>query len=194
MTKTLFALPFAALIPLLGACASASATGKAADRPDLVIPPPPSHVVPITPEPIVEPVGEVPSLPSTGAPKPPARPAAPRPAPDSRTEAKPGEVKPETPPETTPQPVPQPPAAPAPQLRTAESTTTQVAVRATIDRTKSILSTVDYRQLTNVRKRAYDDAKRFLQQAEDALKGGNEVFAKGVADKADPQAKQPAGG
>ena len=53
---------------------------------------------------------------------------------------------------------------------------------------------MDYRQLTNVRKRYYDDAKRYLQQAEDALKGGNEVFAKGVADKAETLAKELAGG
>jgi len=193
MWKLLKLAPLVVLVPVVAACASMSATSKSADRPALVIPLPPPHVVPLTPEPVVEPVVEVPPAPSSAAPKPPARPA-PRPsASEARGEAKPGETKP---PETPPQPepaTPTAPPAPAPQLRTAESTGAEGVVRATIDRARNLLNEVDYRRLNNERKKAYDDAKRFAQQADDALKAGNTVFAQGVATKAETLAKELAG-
>src|SRR5262249_13243325 len=54
--------PLIVLAPLIGvgACVSASARSKPAE-PALIIPPPPPHVVPITPEPVLEPVADVPS-------------------------------------------------------------------------------------------------------------------------------------
>jgi hypothetical protein len=182
-------------LPLAAACASAEAKGKN-DSPALMIPPPPAHVVPITPEPLLEPVGEIPSPPAAGTARPPARPPA-RPATgETRPEAKP-------PSPTDTKPVEQPatpeialvaPVAPAPQLRTPESSGTEGAIRASIDRTRGLLNTIDYRRLTAARKRAYEDAKTFAQQAEDALKGGNVVFAQSVATKAETLAKQLSGG
>ena len=53
---------------------------------------------------------------------------------------------------------------------------------------------MDYAPLTNLRKKAYNDAKRFMDQAEEALKEGNLAFAQGVANKADTLAKELAGG
>jgi hypothetical protein len=47
--------------------------------------------------------------------------------------------------------------------------------------------------LSDVRKKAYNDAKLLLQQAEDALKEGNLAFAQGVASKAETLAKELAG-
>lgn len=179
------------LAQVLGACASLTGKTKPSDRPDLVIPPPPPHVVPITPEPIIEPVADVPAAPST---TPAARPPrttreAPKPA---TTDAKP-EPKPETPaPETAP-PAPVAPPPPAPQLRTAESSAAEAGVRASIERTKNLLSTVDYRRLSSSRRKVYDDAKRFIQQAEDALKVGNAVFAQSIAGKAEILAKDLSG-
>lgn len=184
---------FVVLIPLIGACASASAGSKAAARPDLVIPPPPPHVVPITPEPVVEPVAEIPGPPTAApAPRPgrtretPSRPA------EAKPEAKPGESKPDQPAAETPV-SPATPPAPAPQLRPADSSAAEGIVRASLERTKAMLETIDYRRLTNVRKKAYNDAKRFMQQAEDALKAGNAVFAQGVATKAETLVRELAG-
>ena len=176
-----------------GACASAP---KTADRPALGIPPPPPHVVPITPESVVEPVGEIPapSVPAgRGAPRGtrdvPAKPAT-EPKQEGKADAKPDV----TPPADTPPTVaPVAPPPPAPQLRTAESTGAEASVRATIDRTRNLLNTVDYRRLTAARKKAYDDAKAFAQQADDALKAGNVMFAQGVAAKAETLAKDLAG-
>jgi hypothetical protein len=194
MRKTLLAIPLIALIPLVGACASASATGKAIE-PGLAVPPPPPRVIPINPEPVVEPVADVPASPSATPSRPPARPPAPKPS-DARSDTKATEAKPpdqpvvEAPP--PPPPVTGPPAA-APQLRTAESNGAEGGVRATIDRARLLLNGVDYRQLSNARKKAYDEAKRFAQQAEDALKGGNTVFAQSIAAKAETLAKELAG-
>ena len=195
MTKVL--APIAAVTLLaagVSACASASASPKGSE-PGLVIPAPPPHVVPITPEPIVEPVGEIPggtssapagvSAPRTGR---GTREAAPRPAAtESRPEAKPGETA--APPEPLPTPV-APPSGPPPQLRTADSAGTEGTVRTTIERARQILATVDYRHLTIERRKAYDDAKKFADQADEALKQGNVVFAQGVAAKAETLAKE----
>lgn len=184
------------LVVLAAGCASASG-GNPADRPDLVVPPPPAHVVPITPEPVIEPVADVPAPPSASAPagrgagrasrETPPKPAAS----EAKPEAKPGETKPDTAAEAAPPATP--PPAPAPQLRTAESSGAEAAVRGAIERTRNLLNSIDYRLLTPARRKAYDDAKGFAQQAEDALKAGNMVFAQSVATKAEALAKELAG-
>jgi len=181
----------AALTAAAGACASAQATAPGEQA--LTVPPPPPHVVPITSEPIVEPVPEIPAPANTAPATRSNRPAreTPRPQSDSKPEAKPGEAKPAEQP-AQPDLVPAP-AAPAPQLRTTESSGAEASVHATIDHARGLLNSVDYRRLTNARKKAYDDAKTFAQQAEDALKAGNVVFAQGVAGKAETLAKELAG-
>jgi hypothetical protein len=193
MRRVLLVTP---LVILVGGCASALGR-KPADRPDLVVPPPPAHVVPITPEPVIEPVADVPAPPNGSAPagrgtgrgsrETPPKPAAS----EARPEAKPGETKPDTAIEAAP-PAP-PPPAPAPQLRTAESSGAEGAVRGAIERTRNLLNSIDYRLLNPARRKAYDDAKGFAQQAEDALKAGNMVFAQSVANKAEALAKELAG-
>jgi hypothetical protein len=67
------------------------------------------------------------------------------------------------------------------------------AVRTTIDTARGILNGLNYGNLSNVRKKAHNDAKLLLQQAEDALKEGNLAFAQGVANKAETLAKELAG-
>lgn len=179
--------PAIVFIPLLTACASAQAKGT--DGPTLDVPPPPPHVVEIAAEPL-EPVGEIPN-PNTPAPARTARPAA------RETAPKPDTSKPEPPrtdaPATTPAPAPETPAPvapppPNPQLLTPQTADTSGAaknVRSTIDRATKTLSTVNYGPLSNERKKAYDDAKLSLQQAEEALKQGNIVFAQAMATKAE---------
>ena len=66
-------------------------------------------------------------------------------------------------------------------------------VSLTLTRANNDLSRVDYRALNNDARTQYDTAKRFVQQADRALREKNLVFAKSVADKAAALAAQLAG-
>jgi hypothetical protein len=66
-------------------------------------------------------------------------------------------------------------------------------VRTTIDSARGILNGVNFGPLSTARKKAYNDAKLFLQEAEEALKEGNLAYAQGVANKAETLAKELAG-
>ena len=183
------------LSALAGACASVS--GKTPDRPDLVVPPPPPRVIPINSEPIAEPVPELPSAAGPGTSRAPARPPAPRPSAEPKPDPKANEAKPDAKPAEAPPPEPAPPVAPpaaAPQLRTTESSAAEASARGSIERTRNLLQGIDYGRLSNARKKAYEEARRFAQQAEDALKAGNAVFAQNVATKAETLARQLSGG
>ena len=181
-------LPLLILLPAIG-CASVQAKSKPEDRPALNVPLPPLRVIKPTPEPepVPEPVVEPP--PAT-PPNRAARPPAPKPDP------KPGEQKPVEPPPVEPLPAPPPAATPPAQLQTPQTSDTSGAartVRTTIDTARGILNSVNFGPLTNARKRAYNDVKLLLQQAEDALKQGNLGIAQGVASKAETLAKELAG-
>ena len=194
MKPLLWALP-ALIVPLLSGCAALSAKGKAPDLPPMNVPPAPTRVIEPAPEPLPEPVADLPAAaPTSPAPRNNARPPVTRPAPQA--ESKPTDPKPvEAPPPQDPAPVPQPPA-PTAQLRTPQTADTSNAeknVRATLARAGGLLSNVDYRLLNNERKKAYDDSMRFIKQSEDALKEGNFVFAQAVAAKAETLAKELAG-
>ena len=174
------------LLPAVG-CASSGKT----DRPPLVVPTPPARVIEPLQEPLPEPVVEIPSsasAPTATAPpprtntRPPAsREAPPKPA----AETKPAEVTGEAAP-PTPAPI-----TPPPQLRTAESTeAAEKNIRASVDRARQLLNGVDYRRLNNELRKAYNDSKKFAEQAEDALKKGNVALAQAVATKAETLAKE----
>jgi hypothetical protein len=192
MKKVVLALPLIAL--MAGGCASVSA--KAKDAPALNVPPAPPRVLEPVPDPPPEPVAELPAT----APATPPNTTAPRPnrgrenRPPATPDPKAGEQKPLEP-VTPPDPVPPPPAQPPAQLQTPQTADTNSvrAVRAMIDRAYGLLNGIDYRQLPDVRKKAYDDAKRFAAQADVALKEGNVVFAQAVAAKAETLAKELAG-
>lgn len=178
-----------ALLPLAG-CASMEARPNVGDRPALIVPLPPAHVIEAAPEPEPEPepVSELPPAP------PPvsrtSRPASSRPAAPPPTDPKPVEQPPVEP------PVAAPPVTPPAQLRTPQTADTSAAARTartTIQNATTILNGVNYGPLSNERKKAYDQAKLFLKQAEDALKEGNLVFAQAVANKAETLAKELAG-
>jgi hypothetical protein len=92
MSKTFFVLPLLVLAPLAG-CSSVHATAKPADRPALVVPPPPPRIIEPGPDMPPEPVAELPpppGAPATRSPRPPAS----RPSSEPKSEAKPGETKP----------------------------------------------------------------------------------------------------
>jgi hypothetical protein len=194
MRKLLFVISLVALAPMVSACASASAKTNPADRPPLAVPPPPPRVIEAAPQPdpVPEPVADLPPPPVTTKQSRPPRETGPKQESAKTPETKAGE----TPPAEPPAPAPPAPQPAAPQLRTpqtADSTEAERNVRSTIDRASKSLGGVDYRPLNNERKKAYNDAKMFIQQAEDALKQGNFVFAQGVANKAETLARELAG-
>ena len=177
----------------LSAIVSACATTRAEtprERPALDVPPPPPRViVPLPapqPPPGPEPVGELPPLGATAPPRPRPQQSRERDTTTAKPE-KPEDPKPVEPPPTTPA------APPVPQLRIPETTDpAQLSgqIRDIIDRTRKVLENVDYRTLTRERRKAYDDAKKFATEADEALKVANLVFAKELADKAERLAKE----
>jgi hypothetical protein len=184
------------LLPLVSGCTTLQAKKAPVERPALDVPPPPPRIV--EPAPAPEPPPEpVPDLPPPSAAPPKPRPQQPRPA---NTEPKPEAPKQEVPADATPpptplpQPVPQP--AQVPQLRTpqtADGAEAEKNVRAAIDRAKNALGAVNYNALSNERKKVYNDAKSFIQQAEDATRQGNFVLAQASASKAEVLAKEISG-
>jgi hypothetical protein len=176
------------LIGLVATAGAGCATTRAEvprERPALDVPvPPPRVITPLPPpEPLpVEPVG---NLPGNSAPSPP-RPRPQRPPETAKPETKPEETKP-------PEQNPQGQTPLVPQLRTPDvgnpALVTQ-QVRDTISRARAVLENIDYGPLSDTRKKVYDDAKLFANQAEEALKGNNLVAAKELAEKAERLAKE----
>lgn len=181
------------VVGLAAVGASACATTRAAgpvERPALEVPlPPPRVIVPLPPpqSPLPDPVED---LPGAGAPAP-ARPRPPRDRDNSKPDPKPEETKPQD-----PAPPASPTPAPVPQLRiqeTGDSAQMESQIRSIIDRTLETLKGIDYQKLQKPRQKAYDDAKLFATQADEALKGKNLVFAKELADKAERLTKELTG-
>jgi outer membrane biosynthesis protein TonB len=173
-------------LPLsLTACAHAQAKTTPDAPLDMPAPPPrdvgPNEVDVPPPVPLVaEPVRSVP--------------ARPRPAP--REQPRPELPKPDvTPPPEPPKPAEEPAKAPT-TLQTAPATVEteqERAIRATLTRATSVLNRVDYRALSADARTQYDTAKRFIQQADDAMRTKNLVFARNLADKASVLAAQLGG-
>jgi hypothetical protein len=138
--------------------------------------PPPRTIIPVE---IVEAPATPPEAP---APAPViVRPTARRPAPKTDKPAeKPAD-------KADPAAAAPPAAAPAPTAplqTTANVTELERAIRARMAQAGRDLDRTDYRALNAERRTQYDTAKRFLQQADDALKVKNLVFAEQLADKA----------
>jgi outer membrane biosynthesis protein TonB len=185
-------LPFclAALPLVLTGCAHAAAK-TTPDMPALAMPPPPPHdveaveVEPPPPVPLAtEPARNTPAR---------ARPApAPRPEPPKAEPPKPDQpavVEPPTPPE---EPPPHPPTTLQTTPATAEGEVER-NIRASLQRASADLNRVDYRALNADARIQYDQAKRFVRQADDAIRTKNLVFAKNLAEKAATIAAQLAG-
>jgi hypothetical protein len=157
-------------------CVSAQAKGEPGG-PALDPPAPPPHT--IIPVEIVEAPAAPPASPSPVPVivRPSARPPAART--DKPAEKPADKVDPAAAP-------PQPAApAPAPPLQTtANVTEVEKTVRARMAQASRDLDRTDYRTLSTERRAQYDTAKRFIQQADDALKVKNLVFAEQLADKA----------
>jgi hypothetical protein len=182
----LVALLAAASVGLQG-CAKAVAKAEP-ERPPLVVPePPPRAFAPVEPEEIVgEPVVEAPASPAAPRParKPPAKPTAAKPDTGKEDPAKTDTAgnRPEdaldripgteaTPPLRTPQ--------------TANEAEVQRKIAEYLTRARDTLNSINYRALNADAKSQYDTAKRFIQQAENAVTSQNWVFATSLAEKAD---------
>lgn len=146
------------------------------DQPPLAPPPPPPRVVapPDTEEPPPPPPPEPERRPVRHAP-PKGEPAPPRVEPPKTP------AKPETPPapqETTPPPTTLQTAKPGAQAEMEKQ------VRGTLAQATRDLGRVNYGGLNADGKGQYDTAKRFVEQAQQAIKEQNLMLASRLADKA----------
>jgi histone H3/H4 len=67
---------------------------------------------------------------------------------------------------------------------TANPTEAEQRTRAALENAKRDLGRINVRRLSTDGKAQYDIARRFVQQAEEALRARNPVFAEPLADKA----------
>jgi hypothetical protein len=160
------------VLAAVGACGKVQARTEpvlpAPEPPALETPIPPRHVIiPVE----IEPFAAAPA-PAEEPPAPPPVRVTPRPAP--RAEAAP--------------PQPEPAAEPDAPRRTLQTPTnvggTEQKIVAQMARATQDLGRIDYRALSAEGRAQYDIAKRFNQQAEEALKARNLPFAAQLADKA----------
>jgi hypothetical protein len=183
----LLALWLVPVVVLAAGCAKAQAR-NAPDGPPLQVPEPPPRVI----EPSDAPLASAPAVPDTPPTAAPALPAPARPPARRATEAEPREAVP--PPAVPAQP---PPPDPQRALRSAPSGQDAAAertVRDTLARAGRDLNRVDYGKLSVEGRAQYEQSKRFSQQAEQALKDRNFVFASTLADKAATLAAELLGG
>ncbi len=169
--------PWFALLLLtvtLSACAAKAQVRTEAEMPLLDPPPPPPRVVAIyAPQP--EPLPITPALEPATPVRPPARAARPEQKPEAVT--------------TSPEPVEaaaRPPSGPSLTMTPSPGSEAQTvtAIRDLLGRAARDLSRVTAASLNSDGRAQYDQASRFIQQAEDALKNRNIVFAGKLADKA----------
>ena len=168
---------------LLGVYGSACTRAHAKTTPDA-----PPLDMPVPPPRDVEPkVTEVPApVPVAEEPEPARRaPARPRPAPP-RSEPAPAEP---------PKPVEEPTRPPTTLQTTPAGAEGEVerTIRTVLTRATTDLNRIDYRALNADARTQYDTAKRFVIQAQDALREKNLVFARNLAGKAAALAAQLAG-
>ena len=173
-------------VPLAG-CTHAQAKATP-DMPPLAMPaPPPRDVEPSDVE-VPPPVPLV----AEPAHNPPARP---RPTPAPRTEPRPEPPKPEQPPAEAPKPAEEPIRPPTILQTTPAAAEGEVesSIRASLQRASADLNRIDYRALNADARTQYDTAKRWVRQADEAIRAKNLVFAKSIAEKAATIAAQLAG-
>ena len=180
---------------LLGAGASACARTQARTQPEappLATPPaPPRVIVPIDSEPITSsspPADEAPARPpgsrGSGRAAPPRselKSDGPKPEPAKPGESAKAESAAEPPRAAVEEPVPPRTLQTAPAANAGEA---EKKIRGQLTRAARDLNRVDYGALSVDAKAQYDTAKRFMRQAEEALKVKNFVFAENLADKA----------
>jgi hypothetical protein len=187
------------LLLAAGLLASACATARAAapvERPPLEVPPVPPRIVEAAPAPDLgnlEPVADLP--PEKPIPAASAKPRPSNPRDTSNREGQKAEVKPPDPlpPVAEPPPNPAPQAAAPPTIRTpatADTAASERQIRDTMQSAQKGLNNVNFHQLNGQRKRAYNEAKDFIERAEAAIKSSNFELAKELAGKAEKLANE----
>lgn len=171
--------PWWLLLCVMAAAAPGCARARAntvPGGPPLDVPAPPARVV--VPLEVQADVQEPVPLPE-GPPEPPARPrdATPRDVPARAADVP--RIADEVPPPPLPQPTTTLQTTPA-----AAQGEVERAIRATMVRAAGDLNRIDYRALDADARTQYDTAKRFIEQAEEAMHIRNLPFAKNLADKA----------
>ena len=189
--KTLLLLVLAS-VAVSGCVRTAAKTTPDAPPLDMPAPPPrdvePNETETPAPVPLVaEPARSTPSE-SRPAPREPA-PKIDPPKPAEPPKPEPVPTEPTRPPEEPPKPPSTLQTTPA----TAEGDVER-GIRDSLSRASSALNRVDYRVLNADAKTQYDTAKRWIRQADDAMRTKNLVFAKNLADKAAALAAQLGGG
>jgi hypothetical protein len=165
------------VVTLIGASGTSCARARANTEPvipDLIPPPPPPRIVerfPDEPVPTIEPSPVESALASLPI-KPPVRPIA----------------KPELPKPEPARAEPERPAAVAPPLTLKPApgvaAQTEASIRSLLENAERNLQRVPYAALNSDGRAQYDTARRFMQQAQEALKTSNLAFAGKLADKA----------
>jgi hypothetical protein len=165
---------------LAGAAGCATAQARtSAGGPALVVPEPPARVVEAVPEPEPEPEDAGPT-PVIVSPRPPG---ARTPRPPARPE-RPAAVPPAQPAETSGRPAAEPAGPPHTLQATDRPAEAEAHIRGILATASRDLAAIDPRGLSAGARSQYDSARRFIEQAEDALKQQNLVFAGQLADKA----------
>jgi hypothetical protein len=176
-------LILAGAIATLAASGCVTAGAKAQpEPPSLEVPAPPPRVI-VSPEP--EPAAPATPVadPEPSQQKPARRPAAPR-AEAKGDPARDRKVEPQPPIVETVRPVVPPPTATLQQALPATPTEVERQVREQLSQARADLGRVNPAALNADGRSQYDTAKRFIDQAEQALKEKNLVFAAKVAEKA----------
>lgn len=174
----------ALLIVPIAVAGTACRTARAAEpieHPALEVPPPPPRVIVPLPGPDapvrLEPVADLPVTTDKS-------PVKPRPNREKPDPTKPADPKIEL--VENPNPPQQPPSTPPLRLESPNSAQLSSQVRDTLGRAKAMIDQIDRNSLTNEpRRKAYDDAKLFAKEAEDAIQKNNLLYAKEMAEKAE---------
>lgn len=169
-------------------------TGCARAQAKVVTAPPPPLDVPAPPPRMVEPVlADLPS--SAEGPDPPAVATEARPTPPTQPRPSRPEPPRADPPtgEVATVAEPQKPAATLQTVPADKEGQIQRSIRVHLDSAIANLNRVDYRVLSADGRANFNQTRRFITQAEEALRAKNFVFAATVADKAATLAAQLAG-
>lgn len=164
------------------ACASAHAKTKLPEASALDAPPPPPRVIAPLDTEAAAPVAPAPEEPikQNLPPRSPTR--TNRDAPGTRGEL--AKTEPPKPDVEVPKPTEGPEAPPVHRLQPANEADQERSILTRLAAAERDLLRIDYQKLSSQLKNQYDTAKRFVEQAKEALKSRNFVFADSLSEKA----------
>ena len=177
-------LPLAAVALAMSGCLGARAQVRA--EVPLAVPDPPPRVVEVR-EPEEAPIVPLPDEPAH------VTPTMPRRTPPPRVDSRPADPRPETP---EPRPADEAVRTPPPTLQTTptqQESEAERRIRLLLAQATADLNRINVQGLNADARQQFDTARRFVAQAEDAIRARNLVFATNLADKAAALAAQLAG-